>query len=93
MSAVLFVAGQSAIGRFLQIAKPAEGYCAAGSVLARMMRVYLSAMFPFFGAEIVAYRALEGRQGDARAPSVAGYGATFERAGAGTSSRRSAARR
>ncbi|GAC1307714.1 MAG: hypothetical protein NVS2B3_06630 [Vulcanimicrobiaceae bacterium] len=59
VSAVLFVAGQWAIALFLQVAGLTKGYGAAGSILALLMWVYVSAMFLFFGAEIVKLRTLQ----------------------------------
>ena len=59
VSAVLFVAGQWLIAIFLRVAGLTKGYGAAGSVLALLMWVYLSAMFLFLGAEIVKFRTLE----------------------------------
>ena len=58
VSAVLFIAGQWAIALFLQLAGLTKGYGAAGSILALLMWVYVSAMFLFFGAEIVKFRSL-----------------------------------
>ena len=59
VSALLFVFGQWGIALFLKVAGLTHGYGAAGSLLALLMWVYVSAMFLFFGAEIVRYRSLE----------------------------------
>jgi len=56
VSAVLFIAGQWAIALFLNIAGLTKGYGAAGSLLALLLWVYVSAMFLFFGAEVVKLR-------------------------------------
>lgn len=63
VSAVLFIAGQWGIALFLHVAGLTKGYGAAGSVLALLMWVYVSAMFLFFGAEVVKFRSSENRAG------------------------------
>jgi membrane protein len=52
VTALLFIGGQWAISLFLAHAGLTQGYGAAGSVLALLMWVYVSAMFLFYGAEI-----------------------------------------
>lgn len=59
LSGVLFIGGQWAIALFLRVAGLTKGYGAAGSVLALLMWIYLSAMFLFLGAELVKYRTQE----------------------------------
>jgi len=59
VSGVLFIIGQWIIAGFLHVAGLTKGYGAAGSVLALLMWVYVSAMFLFLGAEVVKYRSLE----------------------------------
>ena len=59
VSALLFVFGQWGIALFLKVAGLTHGYGAAGSLLALLMWVYVSAMFLFYGAEVVRYRSLE----------------------------------
>lgn len=59
VSALLFVAGQWVIALFLRLAGLDKGYGAAGSILALLMWVYVSAMFLFLGAEIVRFRSRE----------------------------------
>ncbi|GAC1497947.1 MAG: hypothetical protein NVS3B17_05010 [Vulcanimicrobiaceae bacterium] len=59
LSAVLFIAGQWIIALFLQVAGLTKGYGAAGSILALLMWIYVSAMFLFLGAELVKFRTLE----------------------------------
>lgn len=69
ISGVLFIAGQWGIALFLQIAGLNKGYGAAGSLLALLMWVYVSAMFLLFGAEI---SKLDSLPVTARAPVVRG---------------------
>ncbi|GAC1348709.1 MAG: hypothetical protein NVSMB19_00140 [Vulcanimicrobiaceae bacterium] len=52
VTALLFIGGQWAIAFFLAHAGLTQGYGAAGSVLALLMWVYVSAMFLFYGAEL-----------------------------------------
>ncbi len=59
VSAVLFVAGQWGIALLLQVAGLARGYGAAGSTLGLLLWIYVSAMFLFYGAEVVKFRATE----------------------------------
>ncbi len=59
VSGVLFIAGQWLIAAFLHVAGLTKGYGAAGSILALLMWIYLSAMILFLGAEVVKFRTLE----------------------------------
>lgn len=59
VSALLFIAGQWTIAVLLHVAGLNKGYGAAGSILALLLWVYVSAMFLFFGAEIVKFRTIE----------------------------------
>ncbi len=52
LTALLFLAGESVVGIYLQRAGIANGYGAAGSLVVLLVWVYYSAMLLLFGAEI-----------------------------------------